>query len=130
LFARVGAQIVKLRDGRADVVMLAVDQRMEIAPSEMESGIERLAINRPDRSPTVEHRQERPRVTGSLRDFRVGLLEDGRKHVRQLDRSVDRLAGVARSRQLHEKRNLQRLAIEEDSMLFLAVLVQPFAMIG
>ena len=57
-------------------------------------------------------------------------LQDRGEHIDELHGRGNRGSGLARLRQLHDQRNLQRLAIEKEAVLLLAVLAEAFAMVG
>jgi len=57
-------------------------------------------------------------------------VADRREDVRELDRSADGRSGKGLPRQLDDERHLDRLAIEEDAVLLLPVVAEPFAVVG
>src|SRR6185436_12445428 len=58
LLAGIGGEVVQLRNRRANVLMLTIDQRMQIAPSEVEARVERFRVDAAGRRALVEHREE------------------------------------------------------------------------
>src|SRR5260370_2991386 len=67
---------------------------------------------------------------GALRWRSGRSLEDRGEDVDELDRCIDARSPPFPARQLHEQRDLECLAVEEDAVLLFAVLVESFAVIG
>ncbi len=132
LLARIGDDVVELGPRRLDVLVPDVGQRSEIAPAQVETRIERLAVDAAlvCLSGRASREGRRERVPGQPRRDRGACdLGDGRKHVRQRDRSGHGLAGPPRLRELDHQRNVDRFPVEQDAVLVLAVVVQALAVI-
>src|SRR6185295_7634239 len=78
--------------------------------------------------PRVLDRQGHAVETGGSLDS--GEREEGRHDVDQADRRSDPAAGEPAVRELEDQRHLERLAIEQDAVLLLAVIAEPLAVIG
>ena len=77
--------------------------------------------------PSSSGRSERPRRLASLR--RAGEIENRRRQVDLLDRRRDP-PGAILARQLHDQRNVHGRVVEKEPVLLLAVIAEPFAVIG
>ena len=133
LLARIGSEIVELGARRLDVVVAVVHERGEIAPAEMEPRVERLAVDPPRLGGrSGAGRAERADERAARETHRGRNAEDlrhGRKDVHEPDRSANGLAPARRFRKLHDQGDVDRLPVDQHSMLVLAVVIQPFAMV-
>ena len=71
-------------------------------------------------------------MPGGAREVRRGptASADGREDVAERRGRRDGRAGAPAARELDEKRHLQRLAVQEHPVLGLAVVAEPFAVVG
>ena len=126
--AGVGREVVELRIGTVDRVPALVGERAELAPAEVQSGIERLRVDPPRGRLGAGEREERD--TGRLRR-RLGAGERGRGRV-EVDQRRGRghaLAGALAAGQLEDQRHVQRFAVEEHAVLRFAVVAEAFAVV-
>src|ERR1700753_1883163 len=113
--------VVELGPRRLDEVISLVLERTELAPSKVNSWIKRLAIN-----PSRRRRGggQKGAAVGMCRSFGSGQLQDRRHDVDEPHRATDSLSRTRAFRQLHNERNVDGLAIEEDPMFGLAMFVE------
>ena len=71
---------------------------------------------------------ERPVIAGGT--AAPSSAEHGGRDVDSCAGAATRVAGPRAAGQLHQQRHLDRLAVEEDAVLVLAVLAQPLAVVG
>ena len=130
-FLRVCDDVEELRPRPVDVLIAFVGQRSQVAPTEVVARKERLGC----RSREASHRPPVPRRAAKLPGAPAAAR--GRAARRRSERrppgrpGARRVrSGAARSRQLHEERHVQVLAVEEQAVLVLAVVAEPLAMVG
>ena len=131
LLLRVADEVVELGPWRLDVMVAVVDQRREIAPPEVEPRIERLAVD-PARDRGFPGG---PRVCEWPPDQarRRGEAEQGAdrgEDIRQRRRRAHRFPGLTGAGQFEHQRDVEGLPVEKDAVLLLAMIAQPFAMVG
>ena len=114
LLARITREVIQLGARSIDVLIPAADERTQLAPAEVDARIVGFGVERLRRL-----------AFGDAED-----VEDRRSDVSEREWLPDSLAVPRRMRQLNHQRDLQRLAIQQDSVLVLAMIVQTFAVIG
>src|SRR5262249_4429570 len=119
--------VVELRPRSVHVVESSVRERGQIAPSEMKVRVERLAVDVPGAAaprgiPEIDSGQARRNIAADHPDDRRKDIDEGGR-----TRLAARFDAAGR---LDEERNADRLAVEENPVLVLAVLAQSLAVVG
>ena len=134
LLPRILRPVVELRLRSLDVLVRPVGQRREVAPAEVEARVERLGVETPLRATPLRPRRRSNREQRLARRRERELLAEESGHrgkdVDETGGSGDALAGPRAARELDEERNPELLAVEKDPVLVLAVVAEPFAVIG
>src|SRR5207253_6232165 len=116
------------RSSDLDVLVLIVGQGSQIAPAEVVPGIERLAVNVPDRLP-LSGGSEKETARELLGRRLPEKRRDGREDVNDSNGTCDATTRVARCGQFEQKRDSHLFSIEEDSVLVLSVIAESLAVV-
>src|SRR5688500_15278997 len=104
---------------------IAGNNRLQITPPEVNAGVIGFAV---DRARCVVFQKGAPGQP--WRRFYTGCRKDRGHDIDELHRVRNGRTGALLPWELDEQRNLNRLAIEKDAVLVLAVISQSFSMIG
>ncbi len=128
--ARIALQVVELGVRRPDVAVARVGERVQGAPAEVVAGVHRLGVD-----PLLGHLarpfQQWPQRAAAqvLGAGRADEIEDGRHDVDVLHRLGDARARLRLVGHLDDERHVHGVVVEEDAVLFLAVVAEPFTVI-
>src|SRR5439155_15888496 len=120
--------LVELGLRAVDVVMAGIDERAKRSPPEMDPGVVRFAVDPPRTSPRVSIEKRNPLEGRGRAERQEG--RDRRHDIDQSDGLPHARPRVAGTRKLQDERYVEDLAIEEDPVLLLAVVVEPLPMVG
>ena len=112
-----------------NVLVAVVGQRREVAPTEVVAREDRLAVDAP-RGPLLHGVVEKRNAGQRFGDGFTDSGENRREEVRDLHRQRDPLARAPSAGELDEERNPDRLAVEKDAVLVLAVVAESLAVVG
>ncbi len=136
LLAGIRHDVVELGLRRLDVLVPVVGQRRQVAPAQVQPRVQRLAIDpprlggaRPSRSTGLRERERQRPAREARGRGHAGHLGDRREDVGEGHGRRHRLARAPAPRKLHEERHVDRLAVEQDAVLVLAVVVQALTVI-
>ena len=107
-FRRIFGEIVKLGLRRADEMIVAFDQRMQIAPSEMKTRIVRLGVDLSLRAAIESDEKRLPRAPPILRQRSRRAIEDRWKNIDKLHGRVDARSRFGLLRQFDQQRLMAR----------------------
>ena len=125
-FSRVAREVVELRPRAVDQVVARVRERAQLAPAEVDPRVVGLAVDR--RRPSAAGREQIPAACRGRRGDAERRGERGHDVAQARGRGFLRPAPLGAG-QLHEQRNVQRLAIQQDPMLLLAVVEEALAVV-
>jgi hypothetical protein len=116
------------RKGRLDEPEVLFGGGREIAPAEVQPRIEGFGVHA-----AIDPRVRRERGSDALAIERTGVeasqIEQGRRDIHEAQRTGDVSSGTA-ARQPQDPRHLQRFTVQQDPVLGLAVIAEPFAVVG
>src|SRR5205085_9307030 len=113
-----------------EVVVARIGQRAQLAPSEVQARVHRLAVDAALRvalSLGQVDERDAGKAGGNVRADRGGY---GWKDVHELRGGGDAASGELASGKLDDERNVQDFSIEQHAVLGFAVVAQPFAVIA
>ena len=129
--ARVLVQAEQLRVGRVDEVEIVLHDRGEIAPAEVNAGVDALGDDLPRRFAGWRLAESEQIDAGqTCRLPKPQQRVHGRRHVAELRVDRDPLAGPLAARQLDDQGYLEHLPVDEDQVIHLAVIHQALAVVG
>jgi hypothetical protein len=124
----VAREVEELGAQTLDQMPVAADDRRQVAPAEVDERVHRLGVDRPvgDGNAGVEKGDAR-QLAGA---WNLQPCEDRRGDVDQADVAAYPLAGARAAGEFGHERHLDRLAVEQQAVLVLAVVAQPLAVVG
>ena len=126
----IALQIVQLLARRLDVAEAAVGERRQLAPAEVIARVHRLGVHRllGKAAATVKQRLQRPAAQVAGRR-RLHQIEDRRHDVDVLNDVGDAPACARVAFLLDNQRHVDRFVVDEEPVLLLAVVAEPFSVI-
>ena len=126
----IALQIVQLLARRLDVAEAAVGERRQLAPAEVIARVHRLGVHRllGKAAATVKQRLQRPAAQVAGRR-RLHQIEDRRHDIDVLHHGGDAAPRTDVRLLLHDERHVNRFVVDEEAVLLLAVIAEPFAVI-